>query len=79
MIKHLGMLTPSSNTVLEPLTSQMMKGVDDVTVHYSRFRVLEISLDSDALDQFDVQPMLNAASLLADAKVSSICWNGLKI
>jgi maleate isomerase len=38
--------------------------------------VLEISLDSDALDQFDVQPMLNAASLLADAKVSSICWNG---
>ena len=76
MIKHLGMLTPSSNTVLEPLTSQMLNGVHDVTAHFSRFRVLKISLESDALDQFDVQPMLNAAGLLADAEVSSICWNG---
>jgi maleate isomerase len=70
------MLTPSSNTVLEPLTSQMLQGIDDVTAHYSRLRVLKISLESDSLDQFDVEPMLNAANLLADAEVSSICWNG---
>ena len=76
MIKHLGMLTPSSNTVLEPLTCQMLSGIPDVSVHFSRLRVLKISLETDALNQFDQQPMLDAASLLADANVKTICWNG---
>lgn len=76
MIKHLGMLTPSSNTVLEPLTNKMLDGHSTISVHFSRLRVLKISLESDALSQFDQKPMLEAASLLADARVSSICWNG---
>lgn len=76
MIKHLGMLTPSSNTVLEPLTSQILAGTPDVTAHFGRFRVLKISLENDSINQFDQQPMLEASSLLADAKVSAICWNG---
>jgi maleate isomerase len=74
--RFLGMLTPSSNTVLEPLTASMLTGVPDVTAHFGRFPVTEISLKDQALGQFDDAPMLEAANLLADARVHSICWNG---
>ena len=70
------MLTPSSNTVLEPVTNQILSKHSDITALFSRFRVMKISLESDALSQFDQTPMLESASLLSDAKVSSICWNG---
>lgn len=70
------MLTPSSNTVLEPLTNRMLHNVADVTAHFGRFRVLKISLETDATSQFTLDPMLDAADLLADAKVDTICWNG---
>ncbi|WP_404523064.1 maleate cis-trans isomerase family protein [Bradyrhizobium diazoefficiens] len=76
MRKRLGMITPSSNSVLEPVTSAMLRGVADVTAHFSRFRVTEIALDAAALSQFDASVMLPAADLLADAKVDAIAWNG---
>lgn len=72
----LGMLTPSSNTVLEPVTSAILAGVPDVTAHFGRFRVTEISMNSCALSQFENEPILTAAALLADAKVDVISWNG---
>jgi len=72
----LGVLTPSSNTVLEPLTSAILADLPDVTAHFGRFRVREISLRAEALDQFDAEPILAAADLLADAKVGSIIWSG---
>ena len=72
----LGMLTPSSNTVLEPLTSAMVSGLPDVTAHFARFPVREISLREAALGQFDREPILQAARLLADARVGSITWSG---
>jgi maleate isomerase len=74
--KRLGMITPSSNSVLEPATCAMLHGVDGVTAHFSRFRVTEIALDAAALSQFDASVMLPAADLLADAKVDAIAWNG---
>lgn len=73
---RLGMLTPSSNTVLEPVTMAMLVDVPDVSVHFSRFRVTAIGLDAGPLGQFDDAPMLAAAELLADAKVDVIAWNG---
>ncbi len=72
----LGMLTPSSNTVLEPVTSAMVASLHHVSAHFGRFRVTEISLRQRALEQFDSTPLLNAAQLLADAKVDVIAWNG---
>lgn len=76
MRKRLGMITPSSNSVLEPVTSAMLHGLADVTAHFSRFRVTEIALDAAALSQFDASVMLPAADLLADAKVDAVAWNG---
>ena len=64
----LGMLTPSSNTALEPLTSAMVAGLPGVSAHFSRFPVTEISLRDQALGQFDDSKILEAARLLADAK-----------
>jgi|ERR1043165_904855 maleate isomerase len=72
----LGMLTPSSNTVLEPVTTAMVSRIPEVTVHFSRFRVTEIALSRAALAQFDDAEILAAAGLLADAKVDVIAWNG---
>lgn len=76
MRKRLGMITPSSNSVLEPVTSAMLANVDGVTAHFSRFRVTEIALDAPALNQFDASAMLPAADALADAKVDAVAWNG---
>src|SRR5918998_2920864 len=73
---RLGMLTPSSNTVLEPITSAMLADLPDVTAHFGRFRVKEIALSEQALQQFDPSEILRAAELLADAKVDVIAWNG---
>ncbi|GHH98975.1 maleate cis-trans isomerase family protein [Neobacillus kokaensis] len=74
--KKIGMLTPSSNTVLEPICSRMLHDVPEVTCHYGRFEVTKISLDQDALSQFNFEPMLQAAELLAHAEVDVIAWNG---
>jgi len=50
---RLGMLTPSSNTALEPITCAMLNGVTDISVHFSRFRVTEIALSESSQRQFD--------------------------
>ena len=70
------MLTPSSNTTLEPVCAQMLAGLPEVSVHFARFRVVEISLSNDALGQFDLANQLTAAELLADSRCDVICWNG---
>lgn len=72
----LGMLTPSSNTALEPITAAMLAGVPEVTAHFSRFKVTEIALSDTALAQFNTDEILRAAELLAHARVDAIGWNG---
>jgi maleate isomerase len=72
----LGMLTPSSNTILEPISQAMVADLPEVSVHFSRFKVTEIALSPSALAQFDDSEILRAAELLAHAKVDVIGWNG---
>jgi maleate isomerase len=72
----LGMLTPSSNTTLEPVTASMLSGLPDVSAHFGRFRVTEIALSSEALAQFDNREILAAAELLSHARCQVIAWNG---
>ncbi len=73
---RIGMLTPSSNTVLEPQSQCLVAALPEVSLHFARFRVTEIALDARALGQFDGSPMLAAAELLGHAKVDCITWNG---
>jgi len=72
----LGMLTPSSNTALEPITSAMVAQLPGVSAHFARFTVTEISLSDQALGQFDTSNIIAAARQLADAKVDVIGWSG---
>lgn len=72
----LGMLTPSSNTALEPLTGAILACLPEVSAHFGRFKVTEISLEAAALSQFNDERVLEAARLLADAKVDVIAWSG---
>ena len=65
----LGVLTPSSNTRLEPITAAMLAEIPEASAHFGRFRVTEIALSDAALAQFDDTEILRAAALLADAKV----------
>lgn len=70
------MLTPSSNTVLEPVTAAMLRDIPEASAHFGRFRVTEIALSAGALAQFHDAEILRAAELLAHARVSVIAWNG---
>jgi len=72
----LGVLTPSSNTVLEPLTSAMVADLDDVSAHFARFPVIEISRGASSNAQFEIEKQLAAAELLADARCNAIVWSG---
>ncbi len=74
---RIGMLTPSSNTVLEPETQALIAPLEGrASVHFARFRVTQIGLDAAADSQFALEPILAAADLLADAKPAVIAWNG---
>lgn len=73
----IGMLTPSSNTVVEPYTSALAWPLfPQVSVHFGRFRVRRIALDADSNQQFTLDPIFQAADLLMDAKPDVIAWNG---
>jgi maleate isomerase len=77
---RLGVLVPSSNTAVEPLTQAIISSITltgiTLTAHFSRFSVTEISQSKAALSQFDLKHILAAAQLLADAKVDVIGWSG---
>lgn len=73
----IGMLTPSSNTVLEPYTSAMLLPLfPHITAHFQRFTVKEISLNAEALAQFQTQQLVDAALILNDAQVDVMAWCG---
>ena len=72
----LGILTPSSNTVLEPLTSEMLRGVPEASAHFGRFAVTRIALSEGALAQFATPEVVKAAELLEHAKCQVIGWSG---
>lgn len=73
---RLGMLVPSSNTVLEPATAALLPPERGVTTHVARIRVLRIADDASTQAQFAGETMADAAELLADAQVDLILWNG---
>jgi len=72
----LGMLTPSSNTVLEPVTSDMLRAVNEASAHFGRFAVTSIALSEGALAQFATSEVVKAAELLGHARCQVIGWSG---
>ena len=75
-MKRLGMLVPSSNTVVEAETAKLLPADGSVSVHVSRLRVVQISDDDASMNQFEMERVLAAVDLLADARVDALLWNG---
>ena len=73
---RIGMIVPSSNTCLEPMSYRILGDREDVTIHSARIPVTRIALDSGSDKQFDAAGMRAAAELLATADVDVIAWNG---
>ncbi len=74
---RIGLLTPSSNTCLEPVAAALVAPLaDEVSLHVSRVGVQRIALDGGSDRQFATEQMLAAARLLADAEVSVLVWAG---
>ncbi|MEM9632489.1 MAG: Asp/Glu/hydantoin racemase [Pseudomonadota bacterium] len=74
--RKLGLLTPSSNTIMEPRAAEVVSGLDDVSVHFTRVEVTEISMRDGVLWQPGFEPQLKAANLLAQARMDVIAWGG---
>jgi maleate isomerase len=73
---RLGVITPSGNVVVERVTAAVLAGTPTVSAHYARIAVrgsVDPFPDSD-----DMEGMLTAARLLADARPDIIFWNGSK-
>src|ERR1700692_1213289 len=76
-LKKVGFIAPSSNTALEPLTTQMTHPISNrISTHFSRVPVKTLTLDSRDVDQFQTQKMVDAAALLNDGGLDAILWNG---
>ncbi|WP_211592235.1 aspartate/glutamate racemase family protein [Microbispora sp. H10836] len=74
--RRIGMITPSSNTVVEPVTGELLAARHDVSVHFTRLRVTSISLDPADTRQFAQNSFVDASRLLGDARVDVVAWNG---
>ena len=73
---RIGLLTPSSNTIMEPRVSQILADTPGTTAHFARFRGVKIAMSDEALGQFSFVPQLEAAEHLVDAKCDVIAWGG---
>lgn len=75
-LKRLGHITPSSNSAVEPITALLNASLADrVSHHFTRIRVTQIALGDSTARQFELEKMLAAAELLADAPLDAIVWN----
>ena len=75
--RRIGMIVPSSNTVLEPETTKMAASLGDkVSFHFARVGVDQISTSEKSSDQFGFENLLAAANLLSGTIPDVIAWNG---
>ncbi len=74
--KRIGLVIPSSNTVVEPEAYRLLAGNPGISVHFSRIPVTVISGSEASLAQFEIERIVAAGRLLADAKVEKLAWAG---
>lgn len=73
---RIAMLTPSSNSVVEPWCYKIIGSLDNTSLHFGRVEVLWIDDDTTSLAQFHDENMLKAFELLSHVKPTVIGWNG---
>ncbi|PQM59632.1 MAG: Asp/Glu/hydantoin racemase [Rhodobacteraceae bacterium] len=73
---RIGMLTPSSNTVVEPWCFKIVDSFENTSVHFGRVEVLWIDDKEASFSQFYDENMLRGFELLSHVKPTVIGWNG---
>lgn len=73
---RLGMIIPSSNTVVEQETTRLAAALPQVSLHFARFKLTAVSVADPAAAYYRSGLLLEAGKLLADARCHAICWNG---
>lgn len=69
--RRVGILTPASNTTVEPTTGAMLSSLPGVSAHFSRF-----SLPGSLRTPITAVDLLPAASLLREAEVELVVFHG---
>jgi len=72
----IGLIVPSSNTVVEPATAAVAAATAKIRAYHTRVRVTRIAADPDSDFQFEQATMAAAATLLGDAGVDVVAWAG---
>ena len=73
---RIGMLTPSSNSIVEPWCYKIIGSIENVSVHFGRVEVLWIDDKAASLSQFYDENMIKGFDLLSHVKPMVIGWNG---
>ncbi len=73
---RIAMLTPSSNSVVEPYCYKIVSSIENTSVHFSRVEVLKIDNGEESLSQFKDENMLRGFDLLSHVRPDVIGWNG---
>lgn len=74
---RIGMIVPSSNTVVEPVCMEVFYRLKEkASVHFARVEVTKVDTSKETERQFSQSIMLEAAKQLASAKVDCIVWSG---
>jgi maleate isomerase len=74
----IGFIVPSSNSAVEPITQAIFESYGEANIIplFTRLRVRTVGTDAASTSQFSAEAITGAASLLADAKVATVVWNG---
>ena len=73
---RIAMLTPSSNSVVEPWCYKIIGSLDNTSIHFGRIEVLWIDDETASLSQFHDETMLKGFDLLSHVRPAVIGWNG---
>ena len=73
---RVGLIVPSSNTVVEPELARVAGAVPDLELVATRVAVTHIDANSASRRQFEPELMIAAARLLAHAGVDVLVWAG---
>ena len=65
---RIGMLTPSSNSIVEPWCYKIIGTIENASVHFGRVEVLWIDDDTASLSQFYDENMIKGFDLLSHVK-----------
>ena len=76
---RIAMLTPSSNSIVEPWCYKIISSLNNATVHFSRVEVLRIDNKDDSLAQFHDENMLKSFDLLSHVKPMAVSYTHLTL